>query len=440
MHLRSLFLIVCLSIFVQTIVYAQETETQNTSIFHALESAYNNNASLRAARQEYKASQEQLPLAQSGFKPTLSAGANVTYADSDIEGQSFVTSAGGLTTTSAEVTLDQPLFRGGRTLAEVSAARNNITANALVLSAAEQSILYETAVVYMDLLQNKVIVDLNNQNVSLVERELSEAEARFELGVLTRTDVSQARARLAQAQADAIDAITDLETVKAAYVRATGEDFIGAPIYPSRGLEIPEALDEVISLARSNNRQILQAKFITRAAKDEIDSVRGELLPQISAQSAVQKVYRPTDFIDEQEQFSVGVSASISLYEGGATRTRLREAKIRANQRAFEIDDAVDTAREEAVAAWEALKSSRSEIAARLVQVDAAKVAQEGVHIEADVGERTVLDKLNANQEVLDAEVDLAEAKGDEIIAQFNLARILGLLVPQKLGFAGVNP
>ncbi len=440
MRLRLLLLILCFNIAVQGIVYAQESEKQNISIFNALESAYHNNTSLRAAREGYKASQEQLSLAQSGFKPTLSAGANVTYADSDIEGQSFVTSAGGLTTSAAEVTLDQPLFRGGRTVADIRAAKNNITADSLVLSATEQAVLYETAVAYMDLLQNEAIVDLNNQNVSLVQRELEEAEAGFELGTLTRTDVSQARSRQAQAQADLIDAITELETVKAAYTRTTGQEFVGKPAYPARDLEIPETLEGVTSLARSNNRQILQAKFITRAAQDEIDSVRGELLPQISAQSAVQKVYRPTDFIDEQEQFSVGVNASVSLYEGGATRTRLREAKIRANQRKFEIADATDAAREEAIAAWEALKSSRAEIKARLIQVEATKVAQEGVHIEADVGERTVLDKLNANQEVLDAEVDLVKAKRDEIVAQFALAQSLGLLVPQKLGFSGVNP
>lgn len=435
MYFRLFLLILFLSFFSQSAVFAQE----NTSIFQALEKAYNNNTGLRAAREGYKASQEQLSLAQSGFRPTISGNADVTYSDANIEGQSFVTSDGGITTTSAGVNLDQPLFRGGRTIADISAAKNSITADAMALSANEQEILYGTAVVYMDLFQNESIVDLNRQNVVLVRRELEQARAGFEVGQLTRTDVSQARSRLSQAQADLIDAESELETVKATYVRITGQNLVGKPVYPKRDLDVPETVEDVTALSESNNRQILQAKFETRAAQDNIESVRGELLPQISAQSALQKVYKPTDFIDEQEQFSVGLNASIPLYQGGATRTRLREAKIRANQRAYEVADARDAAREEAIAAWEALKSSRAEIEARLVQVAAAKIAQEGVHIEADVGERTVLDKLNANQELLNAEVDLVEAKRNEIVAQFSLARSLGILVPQKLGFSSIN-
>lgn len=413
---------------------------ENITLFDALEQAYKNNSTLQSERMEYKVTKQELPLAQSGFKPSITGNANVTYTNITTEGQSFIASDGSNVSKGASLNLNQPLFRGGATFADIRQAKNTITAQSLILSDTEQGVLYNAAVAYMDVLQNKAIVDLNRNNVEVVGRELARANAGFEVGELTRTDVSQAKSRLALARADMISAEADFEKVKAVYERIVGAPFSGYPQYPEKDIFLPQTLNEAISIAESNNRNVLRAKFITKAAEEGVDVVRGELLPQISAQGGLSKIYDQSDFIDEQDQATIGLNATIPLYQAGATRTRMRQAKILANQRSLEVVDAKLQAKEEAITNWKELQSAYAEIEARHAQVDAARIAQEGVHAEADVGERTVLDKLNANQELLNAEVELVKDKRNKIVAQFSLARGLGLLVPQKLGFSSINP
>lgn len=432
MRLFAIIVILCFSFSAQA--------SENINLFDALQQAYENNSALHAARMEYKATQQELPLAQSGLKPMITGDADITYSNTQTEGQSFISSDGGNTAKSAALNLNQPLFRGGTTRADIRGAKNIITAQSLALSGAEQKVLYDAAVAFMDVMQNNAIVDLNEQNFDLVSRELEQAQAGFQVGELTRTDVSQAQSRLALAKANLISAKADLEKVKAVYRRVVGQEFIGKPNYPEKTIFLPETMEEAVSMAQTNNRDVLRAQFVTAAANDNIDSVKGELLPQISAQSGIGRVYDQSDFIKEQDQFTLSLNASIPLYQAGATRTRMRQAKIIANQRALEVIDAQQSAKEEAIRHWEDLKSAEAEIKARLSQVEAARVAQEGVQYEAEVGERTVLDKLNANQEMLNAEVDLVKARRDEIVSQFALAQGLGLLVPQKLGFSSINP
>ncbi len=413
---------------------------ENITIFDALAAAYEKNSTLHAARMEYKVTQEQLALAQTGFNPTVTGDADMTYSNTETQGQSFISSDGGNTSKSASLNVNQPLFRGGSTLADIREAKNVITAQSLALSDVEQSVLYDAAIAYMDLVQTHSIVQLNQQNTALILRELQEAQAGFDVGELTRTDVSQAQARLAQAKADLITVEGDLKKAKAVYERIVGQSFVGVPVKPDKQIFLPETLDDAISYAQSNNRNVLRAKFITLAARDSVDSVKGELLPQVSALGSAGRVYDQSDFIEEQDQVSVGVAVSIPLYEAGATQVRMREAKKRANQRYLEVVDVQQKAKEEAITNWEALMATRAEIIARQSQIEAARIAQEGVTLETELGERTVLDKLNANQELLNAEVALVTAKRDEVVAQFALARVLGLLVPQKLGFSSINP
>ena len=148
----------------------------------------------------------------------------------------------------------------------------------------------------------------------------------------------------------------------------------------------------------------------------------------------------PNDFLDEQQQLTAGINASIPLYEAGATRSRLRQAKKTANQRYLEILNAQNMTRQEVISLWNSLRAAEAEIKARQTQVEAARIAREGVHYETELGERTILDTLDSNQELLDAQVNLVIAKRNEVVGRFALARSLGLLVPQKLGFNTINP
>ena len=409
-------------------------------LYDVLAKAYANNATLKAARAELLVTREQLPQAQAGFKPTLSADVDVIFTDTQTDGQSFISSEGGNTSKSATLNLSQPLYRGGRTLADIRAAKNIITAQELALSATEQGILYDVAVAYVELVQSKAILALNENNKSLAARELERAENGFKVGELTRTDVSQAKARLAEARAQIIQAESSFDSAVAVYQQLVDETKLPFIAFPAKKLELPASLKEALALAETNNRTILQSKFIAAAAEDDVDSQFGVLLPEVSAIGQLNKTYDPTDFIDDQRQASVGLSASIPLYQAGATRSRVREAKHRANQRYLQMTEAHQQMRQEIITTWKNLRAAEAEIKARSSQIDAARVAREGVHYETEFGERTLLDVLDSNQELLNAQVNYVQAQGNEIIARFALARNLGVLVPQKLGFSGVAP
>lgn len=412
----------------------------NGTLYEALASAYSTNPTLKAARAKLLAVKEQLSQAQSGFKPTVSIDADITHTDTDTKGTSFIAKDGGNTSKSASLNISQPLFRGGRTYSDIGQAKNSINAEQLSLSAIEQGVIYDAAVVYMDVLQNQALLDLNNNNTTLAARELEQAQNRFTVGESTRTDVSQSEARLANSHANVIKMRGQLNSSIALY-----KQIVGAPppiniAYPDKSISLPDTLEGVIALAESNNRNVLRAKYINAAAKDNVNSVRGELYPQIAALGRFNKSYDPNDGLDEQSQASVGISASIPLYTGGATLSRAREAKKIANQRKIEIVAARNEARQMALYNWESLQTAIEETKARQVQIDASHIAQEGVHYEAELGERTTLDVLNANQELLDAQVSLITAKRNQIVAEFALARSLGILVPQNFGFSTVNP
>ena len=413
---------------------------RNDTLYNALGQAYQNNPTVKAARAELLAVREQISQAQSGFRPTVSVDADITHTDTDVEGGFTFADDGGNTSKAAGVNLSQPLFRGGQTVAQVSQAQNIYAAQQMFVSDVEQGILYDAAVAYMNVVRDKAVMELNENNVELVAREKDQAENRFKVGELTRTDVSQSNARLAAAQAEVINAKGNLKRAKATYQQIIGAALPPRLTYPDTQLDLPSSLQEALNIADSNNRGVLQAKFIKDAAEDNVDSRFGALLPQISAIGNINKSYDPSDFIDEQRTASVGVQASIPLYQAGLNRSQVREAKKIVNQRLIQITEARERARQQTIDSWEALQAAQAEVKARASQIEAARIAREGVQYEAEFGERTTLDALDANQELLDAQVSLITAKRNEVVARFALARTLGLLVPQRLGFTAISP
>ena len=423
----------------QTSVFDSLSEL-NDSLYEVLALAYTNNPTARAARRELLVVREKLQQAQAGFKPRITAEADIIHTDTKTEGQNLFDSDGGNLSKSTSLNLNQPLFRGGRTYAEISAAKNTIAAQELSLSATEQYVIYNATVAYMNVLRDEAVLKLNRQNYKLVAREKEQAENRFSVGELTRTDVSQAAARLAEADADVITANGDLKRSLAVYRQIVGSPPPRDMAYPKTAIELPVTLDEALSLADSNNRDVLISKFVKEAAKDDVNNQYGAFLPEIFAIGNLTKNYDASDFVDEQRQASIGVAATIPLYIAGTNLSKVRQAKKTENQRAIQIIEAEEQARQETISNWESLLAAKAEVKARQTQIEAARIAREGVQYELEFGERTTLDALDANQELLDAKVKLITAKRDEVVAQFALARSLGVLVPQRLGFSSITP
>ncbi len=427
------------------ISHAQEIEIQNkpnkddNSLYQVLSVTYENNSTIRAARAELLAFQEQLDQAKSGYKPQISADADIIYTNTKTDGSSFINSDGGNVSQSATLNLNQPVYRGGTTTANVERVQSLIGSQNYRLSAIEQSILNDGVAAYMSLYRDRTVLDLRQSNLTLIEKELEQAQLRFKVGEITRTDVSQSEARLASAQADMINAQAMVQSSAANFVQITKSQPPVHMAYPVFKFEIPQTLDAAIALAQTNNRDVLQANFNKQAAEQDIKSIEGELKPQVSAIGRLQKIYGQSDFLDEQRQAVLGLSASMPLYAGGVVLSRIRAAEKTKIQRAEQVNATKERVKQEVITRWKQLEAARAETKARQSQIKAASIAQEGVHYEIEFGERTTLDALNANQELLSAQVDLVQSKQNEVVAYFSLAERLGLLVPQNLGFSTIN-
>lgn len=392
------------------------TETDGV-LLQILKETWETNPSLLSARAAQKALEESLPQAQAGWKPTVGADASITRTDP--AGNALDAS----TSKDAGLSVEQPLFRGGRTVAEIRAASNAIKAGSARLNAVGQSVLLLAATAYMDVVRDQALVALGEKNRDVIERQLKAAQARFDVGDITRTDVAQAQARLAQAQAGLTAARGDLRVSRAAFLQVTGR--VAEQLEkPAISLILPETREAALAMAETRNPGIQAARYDYRASDDDKDAVRGELLPEVAAFGSVAREWDD----DDGTTSAFGLRASMPLYEAGAVRARLRAAGHTASSRNMELVAARRLAEEDIVAGWENLQTARAGIDSRRAQVKASMLARDGVHQEADVGARTVLDALDADQELLDAQVALVTAERDEIVAQFALAAALGLL------------
>jgi outer membrane protein len=396
-----------------------------------LRQTYLYNPTLNAARAQLIATQERLPQAQAGWKPTVNSNAAITASDS--EGSAF--GSGNATTKDLGVSLSQPIYRGGRTMAQTAAARATIAAQTSQVSALEQDILRQAVTAYMDVLRDYGLLELRKNNLEVIARQLKATQDRFDVGELTRTDVSQAEARRARADADVTTALGNLNSTRAVFEEIVGLRAMPM-VQPDIDLPLPQTVEDAIAQAEGESPIVLTATHVHHASEEDVDGVFGELLPEVGLSSYWNKSYDPAPgLVDDQTTKAIGLVATIPLYEAGATRSRVRQAKHTANQRYIEIQEARRQVRQTAVTSWADLQAAQAEIRSRQAQVDASTVAQEGVRAENEYGTRTVLDLLDANQELLDAQVALLIAQRNETVAKFSLLSVLGDLSPETLGF-----
>ena len=406
-------------------------------LYDVLRQAYETNPTLQAANAELRAVEESLPQAAAGYKPTITANADVLYTDTQNEGNSSSSQDGDNLSKEGSVSLKQPLYRGGRTASALRGARNSILAQSAAVDSVRQKLMLDVATAYMDVLRDRAWLNLSENNKALISRQLEATKDRFEVGELTRTDVSQAQAREAGAVSDIISAKAKMRSSVAVYEQIVGSVPDQTLLYPDIRFSLPETLEEALSEAAQKNPSVLSAEYKNAAAEDDVDTVFGELLPEVSLTGGLSKSYDPQPgTLDETRESTVGVSASIPLYQAGSVRSRVRQAKQTANQRFIQIMEARRRVRAETISSWENLAAAKAEIISRRAQVEASAMAQEGVRYESDFGERTILDALDADQEYLDAQVGLVSARRNEIVARFSLAAVLGRLTPEILEFS----
>jgi outer membrane protein len=407
----------------------------------ALLQAYKSNPTITGQRAGLRATDETVPLARAGGLP--SASVDTTYTESVVKGANNYLEPSRSLTVAPQVTV--PIYSGGGVRNSIKAAKTRVEAGRANLRETEADLFTQVVAAYMDVIRDEAIVGLNQQNVHVLEVNLKATQDRFQVGDLTRTDVAQSQARLAQARSDLETAQSNLIASRENYVRLVGTppgELEAPPVLPL----LPRSPGEAVEVALSDNPTLLAAKKTSQAYGYDVRVARADRLPRLSlfangqyynyfgSQQNVGDVARAPN---SGKSAQAGVQLSIPLFQGGRPAAEVRQAQAFQSQAIEQATAAerqvIDDARSN-FAAWQAaeqvIKSSQ-------VAVDANQLSLQGVRAENSVGNRTILDILNAEQELLNSQVTLVSAQRDAYVAGFALLASMGHAEARDLGLDG---
>ena len=392
----------------------------------AIALAYRTNPSLLAQRANQRALDESIVQARAGLRPTLDVTVSGDYSR-DYSDTSLDPDSDGA---SASIGLSQTLWSGGRIGHGITAAEAEILAGRENLRGIEQSVLASVIQAYADVIRDMEVLRIRQANLAVLQRQLEESSARFEVGEITRTDVAQSEARLAQSEAELANAQAQLSTSRAVYAAVVGQapgDLAPMPALPG----VPADFDSALDVALVDNPDIRAAAYTLAAAEANVAAARAEYMPSVRASASYGGSSRDFDRfgdIADNTRLTAGATLSIPLFTGGLNASRVAAALERANAAQINVEGERRNALQAVSSAYAQSISARASLQAGEEAVRAASVAAEGVRQEAQVGLRTTLDVLNQELELRNAEVTLASARRNEYVAQANLLAAMGRL------------
>jgi TolC family type I secretion outer membrane protein len=402
----------------------------------ALGQAYLGNPTLDAARAQLRSTDEGVPQALSGWRPTVtgqvSAGVEWSHDGTKTGPNNLIVDRNRqFYPRTYSLTLTQPLFNGFGTVSGTKAAENRVKAGRAQLLDTEQQVLFAAVQAYMSVVSNQSILELNQNNVKVLQQQLQATNDRFQAGEVTKTDVSQAQASLQGAVAAATAAEGDLTASMAVYRQIVGQEPVQLSM-PNVPPNLPQKQEDVVT--RSQEAPVvITAQFVEAATKDDIDTQFSELLPSVSLQGSVSQADEQASDRDHTTEGTILGVLTVPLYQAGAPDSRVRQAKQLYQQARRQLDEARRSAVQQAVAAWQALETAQAQITSFEEQVRANTVALEGVRQEQTVGARTVLDVLDAEQALLNSKVNLVTAQTNMVIARYQVLQSIGQLNAKAL-------
>ncbi len=426
--------------------------------------AYLFNPTLKSARAQLRSTDNGVSLAKSGYRPTITANftdgyenAITRYQTTKIGADALPLCAGtimangtcstGYTSLplsatgsfagngranprSAQVALQQNVFDGFRTYNNIKGSEALVEAGREDLRASEQNVLLNAATYYMNVVRDQAIVRLRQNNVKVLAEQLRATQDRFKVGEVTRTDVAQAQSGLAQSQADLSIAQGTLYGDQASFAQYIGHP-PGTLRDPGPPLKLlPKGLPDAVRVTEAENPGIIGAIFRERAQEHQVKQIKGQLLPSVSLNATYTKSDQPfgAPTITEQEDTRVFGTLSVPLYQAGSVSAQIRAAMETLSQRRQQIDEQRELARATAVSQWGLVIAARGNVAAGRSAVEATRIALEGIRQEERVGQRTILDVLNSEQQYLNAQVNLVSFQRDLVVASYGVLAAMGRL------------
>jgi outer membrane protein len=404
------------------------------SLLEALSATYGYNPRLDAQRAFQRATDEDVARAKSGYRPTITANADVAYERNDQRPTSAFD--GATNPRGYGIELVQPIFRGFQTYNAVNAAEANVRAERENLRDVERQVLLQAVTAYMDVVRDQELVRLNENNVNVLSRELKASQDRFSVGEVTRTDVAQAEARRADAVSRLDAARANLRTSRGAFQQVVGHPPMQLAWAAPPEQHLPHSLQEAIRVSNNEDPLVVAALYREQAAKYTVDQIRGELLPTVQLEASYDDRFGQSDTVNESETGIVRGRMTIPIYQAGEVSARVRQAKHNHIGYLQQIEQIRTEQQQIVVSAWAQLEAARAQLESDKVAVQSNKVALQGVREEEKVGQRTLLDVLNAELEYLNSQVNLETDRRNLVVAAYSVLSAMGRLDAAWIGAA----
>lgn len=402
------------------------------SLIDVLASTYRYNPQLDSERARLRATDEDVNQAYAGFRPTIDLSADAGRQRSDVRPLSGA--AGTTNPKGYAVQLVQPLFRGFQTINAVNEAEAGVRAGRETLRNVEQDVLLTAVTAYGNVVRDQAVVRLRENNVNVLTSELKATQDRFAVGEVTRTDVAQAQARRALAVSDLDLAKANLKSSRAVFEQTVGHPPVKLVEPAGEPKLVPRTLEEAVGISVKENPNVVAALYREQGARYTVERIRGELLPEAQLEATYSDRFESSVVTDEVETTSVVGRVNVPIYEGGSVYSRVRQAKHIHVSLIQEIEQARAAVQSNVVQAWSLLVAARAQLTSDKAQIDANRIALAGVREEEKVGQRTILDVLNAQQELLNSEVEIESTKRNLLVSAYSVIAAIGRLNVAEVG------
>ncbi len=405
-----------------------------------LESAYKNNPTLNAERENYKATKENINISISEFLPSVSVSeiksSQQNTNKTNQVGEAIPDANNDRTTQS--ISIDQKIFQGFQGYNAIKKSQLESEQGVLKLKNTEQQVLLDSAFAYYDLIYKIKNKQFNLANVDLFERQVETDRARLQKGEITLTDLAQSESSLAGANANLTSADTELFTAKSNFERIirlpSPNNILKDDFIQNRNLNFPQDLKTALGFSEKNNLKLLLAKLDYEIAKKNVSIEKSKFSPSASVNYSQSKNKDYNSTIDEIDQETLRATVTMPLFTGGENYSSLKKSKYKREQSSLLLEDTMNEVKTDTANSWSVFQSSQSILKSTEAQVKAAEIANEGITLEYDSGNtRTTLEVIQSRSLLLDARIANAKAESSFAISKFELLAVLGELTLEKI-------
>ena len=427
------FIIITFFIFNLNSAFASEFLTY-------LESAYKNNPTLNAERENYKAIKENINISRSEFLPSVSiTGSQDSQQNSNRTNQLGVALPDSSNNSETQsVSIDQKIFQGFQGYNSIKKSQLESEQAAIKLKNVEQQVLLKSAYAYYDLIYKIKNKQFNLANVDLFERQVETDSSRLQKGEITLTDLAQSESSLAGANAKLISAETELLVAKSYFeriVRLSAPNKVNQSNFIKMiNFNFPSGLNSVLVISENYNPKLLLAKLDYEISKKDVNIEKSKFSPSASVNYTKSQNKDISSTIDDTDQENLKATVTIPLFKGGENFSSLKKSQFKKAQTNLILQDVINEVKTDAINAWSAYQSTKSVLDSTQAQVKAAEIANEGITLEYDSGNtRTTLEVIQSRSLLLDARISSSKAERDFAVSKFELLSVIGDLTLDSL-------